>query len=125
LTEALIRKLETRYGGSVPFSRAATLLGVSERVLMQRMVAGEFLAVDHDNQFHFPMFQFTGRGMIRGLSQILKSAKAPTEEVLYLLLEEFMDGHNPIDLLKEGITEVELNEVTETLEAYFNGDLAP
>lgn len=125
MTEALLRKLDGKYGGSIPFSRAATTLGISERVLMQRVVAGEVLAIDHDNQYHFPTFQFTSKGMIPGLGAILKHAKAPAEEVLDLLLEDFMNGDNPIDLLKQGITEVELQVVTEAMDAYFNGDLAP
>lgn len=126
MTEALLRKLETRYGGSIPFSRAATLLRISERVLLQKVVANEVLVIDHDNQYHFPTFQFVNGGIIPGLSGVLKSAKAPQEEVLYLLLEECMGGDSTyIDVLKAGITEVELDYLTETLEAYFQGDLAP
>lgn len=125
MTEALLRKLDAHHGGSIPFARAATLLGISERVLMQRMVAGEVLAIDFDNQYHFPMFQFHGLRVVPGLSHILKSFKAPPEEIVNMLLEEFMNGMSPVDLLKEGITEAEMHAVTETLTAYFNGDLAP
>ena len=126
MTEALLRKLETRYGGSIPFSRAATLLRISERVLLQKVVANEVLVIDHDNQYHFPMFQFVNGKIIPGLSGVLKAAKAPQEEVLCILLEECIGGDSTyIDLLKAGITEVELNYLTETMEAYFQGDLAP
>ena len=126
MVEALLRKLETRYGGSIPFSRAAVLLRVSERVLLQKVVANEVLVLDHDNQYHFPMFQFVMGGIIPGLAGVLKSAKAPQEEVLSILLEECLGGDTTyVDLLKAGITEVELNYLTETLEVYFQGDLAP
>lgn len=125
MTEALLRKLGSHYGGSIPFARAATLLGISERVLMQRMVANEVLAIDFDNQFHFPMFQFHGMKVVPGLSSILKSFKAPPEEIVDILLEEFMGGKTPVDLLREGITEVEMYALTEALTDYFKNDLAP
>jgi hypothetical protein len=126
MIESLLRTLEARYGGSIPFARAATLLGVSERVLLQKVVAREVMVLDHDNQYHFPVFQFVNNGIIPGLSGILKSSKAPNEEVLSILLEKCLgDDSTYVDLLKSGITEVELNYLTETLEAYFQGDLAP
>ena len=126
MTKDLIRALETRYGGTIPFSRAAVLLGVSERVLLQKVVANEVLVLDHDGQYHFPTFQFVNGNIIPGLAGVLKAAKAPQEEVLSILLEKcFGDDTTYIDLLKAGITEVELNYLTETLEAFFQGDLAP
>lgn len=125
MTEALLRKLETRYGGSITFARAASVLGISERKLLEKVVAGEVLAIDHDNQYYFPMFQFKNNGIVPGLSGILKGVKAPSEEILDFLLEEFMNGDNPIDLLRQGVTEVELEVIHEVLDSYFNKDLAP
>lgn len=125
MTEELIRRLQAHHGGTIPFARAATLLGISERVLMQRMVASEVLAIDFDNQYHFPMFQFHGMKVVPGLSHILKSFTAPPEEIVDILLEEFMGGKTPVDLLREGITEVEMHALTEALTDYFKSDFAP
>lgn len=125
MSEAILHTLQANYGGTIPFARAATLLCISERALLQRLVNGEVLALDHLHQYHFPMFQFKGNGMIPGLSEILKVAKAPTEEVLDYLLDKSIGGLSTIDLLREGITEAELHALIEEIEDFYTHDLAP
>lgn len=125
MLEALFRTIESTQRGFVNFDRAAVLLDIPARKLMRKMVAGEVLYLDYKDEYFFPAFQFYNGGLRPGLASLLRSAKAPMSEIVAFFTVKFYNDQSIIDLLCAGITEMELAHVTDTMAAYFNGDLAP
>lgn len=112
--------LETLHGGSISFAQAATRLGVSERVLMQKMVSGEVIAADCDDRYMFPQFQFKNGGMLPGLQTVLKKCvKADPEWLLSFLWRPVVGDLSAVDMLLAGVTEIELYALVALAEEEF------
>lgn len=115
--------LETMHGGCIPFAMAATRLNVSERVLMQKMVSNEVIAVDCDNRYMFPQFQFKNGGMLPGLPALLKACKnADPEWILSFLWRKLPGDLSAVDMLLAGVTEIELYALISLAEEEFGTD---
>ncbi len=120
---SLQEKLETLHGGCISFAHAATRLGVSERVLMQKMVSGEVIAVDCDNRYMFPQFQFKDGGMLPGFITILKKCvNADPEWILNFLWKPVVGDLSAVDMLLAGVTEIELYALIALAEEEFGTD---
>lgn len=119
----LLEKLETLNGGSISFSQASKRLGISERELMQKMVAGQVIGVDCDDRYQFPQFQFKGTGLTPGFSEVLsKCVNADPEWVFRFFTEETANGLSPADMLVAGVTEIEMYALIAMAEAEFGVD---
>lgn len=119
----LREKLETMHGGSCSFAHAAVRLNVSERVLMQKMVSNDVIAVDCDGRYMFPQFQFKDSGMLPGFITILKKCvNADPEWILNFLWRPVVGDLSAVDMLLAGVTEIELYALIALAEEEFGTD---
>lgn len=123
----LREKLETMHGGSCSFAHAAVRLNVSERVLMQKMVSNDVIAVDCDGRYMFPIFQFKDNGiggdMLPGLPTLLrKCVNADPEWILNFLWRPVVGDLSAVDMLLAGVTEIELYALIALAEEEFGTD---
>jgi hypothetical protein len=119
MSKEFLKNLETKYGGCVSIAQAALLLQLSERQLMQAMVAGAVIAADCDNRYMFPVFQFKGGQILPGLTSLLSHTKGATPEEIMEFLWNPLGELTPIDMLLAGPTEVEMFEMTNAAMGWF------
>ena len=119
--EPLPRDVLQAEGGLVRAGAVAKRLGVPVPVVEQLRLTGQLLAVPAAQGYHYPSWQFEGRGLLSGLPTVLQALRAtpdPWDQLGFFLTPQAqLGGQRPLDLLRAGA----LEEVLGTLAA--GGDL--
>jgi hypothetical protein len=103
-------KLQQAEGGSISASKAAGLLGVSRATVLRWHRTGKLIGwKEGKSALRIPVWQFKGRDLLPGLSEVLRAASAGWDtisdhEIMLFLLanRNSLKGRRLIDLLREG-----------------------
>ena len=106
-------KLHQAEGGSISTSEAASRLGVPRATVLRWCRAGKLIGwKEGRSALRIPLWQFKGRNLLPGLSEVLLTASASWNtisdyELMLFLLSNLscLKGRRLIDLLREGDVE--------------------
>ena len=101
------------FGGVYKAKRVAEILGVSRQTVNNHIVSGKLIAIKEGNDYLIPGFQFTEKGKLEHLEEILAllkylSAEAQCTFFLNPILLENGNLSLPAELLKHGCTAEDL-----------------
>ncbi len=103
--QALPRHLLELEGGAVRAGAVAKRLGVPVALVDQLRQAGRLLAVPDAQGYHYPSWQFEGRGVLAGLPTVLAALEGadPWQQVAFVLTPQAaLGGQRPLDQLRAG-----------------------
>ena len=106
------KKLLRAEGGSISTEMAAERLGIKPATLLRRYRDGRVIGWKESkhSEVHFPVWQFSGRELLPGFSEVLAELAKGCElddmaRILFFLSRfGFLDDRRPLDLLRNGQT---------------------
>jgi excisionase family DNA binding protein len=102
--EAVRQKLAIAEGGPVSTAQAARLLGISQATVRRRWRAHRLMAWKQGRSLRFPVWQFAGGQVMKGIEEVLKIFHCDDQWrlMLYFLSDRLsLTGRRPLDLLRE------------------------
>lgn len=98
-------ELLARAGGSIGVGEVAELLGISRQGVDKQRKAGKLIALPAGSDLRYPSCQFTSRGLIPGLQQVLKAL--PIQDgwmrlEWLLTADDALQGQSPLQALQSG-----------------------
>ncbi len=98
-------ELLTRAGGSIGVGEVAELLGISRQGVDKQRKAGKLIALPAGSDLRYPSCQFTRRGLVAGLQQVLKAL--PIQDgwmrlEWLLTADDALRGQTPLQALQAG-----------------------
>jgi hypothetical protein len=100
-------KMAAEEGGSMSADETARYLGVSKQSVLNLHSGGKLLAWRSEKQraFRFPVWQFTERGRLPGLEEVLTILRPILDDWgkigFFLQTQGALGGRRPLDLLRE------------------------
>lgn len=127
-------------GGVLSSAEVAKLLGVSKVTVKKKKDTGKLLALEHDGEFIYPVFQFTDdeskgeKGVLKGMAEILPHLShfsgvmqygffAQKRNVLEHRLPEGQE-FTVIDILRNGVSDNKLQEIIRLARVFGTQDAA-
>jgi hypothetical protein len=107
-------RLIEQNGGIFKTERVAEYLGITTQAVNKRRALGQLVGLTFRKRgYVFPAWQFTDRGTVPGLEQVLQALRDHDEwmqNVFFINPNTRLGGQRPLDLLREG-------EIQEVLDA--------
>ncbi len=101
----VIEKLKAAEGGAINGKRAALLLGTTEAAVRRRWRQYRLVAWQKGKRVFYPKWQFSGRGMLAGIAEILQIFRSDDQWRLmryFLSKRRSLSQKRPLDLLRAG-----------------------
>lgn len=98
-------RLAADEGGSISSMEVARLLGIARTTVLRRWHAHRLVAWKRERAVRFPLWQFEGTKLLRGIEEILKTFQSNDQwrVITYFLSKRLsLGGRRPLDLLREG-----------------------
>lgn len=99
-------RLTQAEGGSISAPEVAQVLGLTRQGVDYQRRAGLLIAWrTSEGRWHYPVWQFSAHGMLRGIRECLEALETDREwsaMVFFLSRRDSLGGKRPLDLLKEG-----------------------
>ncbi len=99
------KKLEAAEGGAIDGKTAAHLLRTTEAAVRRRWRQYRLMAWQKGNRMFYPKWQFSGRGMLAGIEEVLQVFRSHDQWrlMLYFLSKRHsLQQKRPLDLLRTG-----------------------
>jgi len=113
------------FGGIFKAKKVGELLGVSRQTVNNHIVAGKLIAIKEGNDYLIPGFQFTEKGKLEHLEQVLQSLQGASAEAkctFFLNPISLAGGVHalPYELMKNGCSEEQLFLISREAELFLS-----